>query len=139
MNGVSGSVPWDGAKLLFRFEQAIPAKPTPRSQQAYTLLQVCWDASIPRAQIADVSWQLAGRLDLGHRWAPRKVIADAPFHSPAREYECLSLVEMNPAWYLRPLNLSNDVEPQDSSPAQAYGAVSRCCGAGCALGEAGTQ
>jgi len=73
---------WDGPKLLFRFGwQPILAEPhTFDFQKAVVLSGLL--GRLHRAHVADVSWQLAGRLWTSASLGTRGSIADARFSFP---------------------------------------------------------
>ncbi|MBD9529650.1 purine nucleoside permease [Paracoccus sp. PAR01] len=120
-DGVCGSVLGMGKVNSSASMQAILLNPDYDFSEAYFILSGVAGTPPSRGTIGDVSWGTwLVDYDLGHRWAPEEGEPGAPVFMPRKGYEAYRLFELNPALVDWAVELSKDVELQDSESARNY-------------------
>ncbi|MTH80098.1 purine-nucleoside phosphorylase [Paracoccus aestuariivivens] len=120
-DGVCGSVLGMGKVNSSASMQAILLDPEYDFSEAYFILSGVAGTPPSRGTIADVSWGTwLVDYDLGHRWAPEEGEAGASVFMPRKGYEAYRLFQLNPELVGWAVDLSKDVQLQDSDSARSY-------------------
>ncbi len=120
-NGVCGSVLGMGKVNAAASMQAILLNSKYDFSDTYYLITGVAGTPPARGTIGDVVW--ASWLidyDLGHRWAPEEGEADKPVFMPRKGYENYRVHKLNPELTAWGVDLSRNVQLQDSPEAKSY-------------------